>query len=985
MIEQYVYSRSDKSFVNSVGQKIGLGHGFMAWTDGVTADMQKALLLYCASFNNKVTTLADGGKAPVLIKAALSNGETVLQCSTWMQENRGFHVAHGYVLPAESAEQVCPEHWFLLPYQTTDANAHTEAGGLVFPQTESLPGKPLTLVPLAQAMEAMNIGREQFKQLLRACLDAIPLRRQVQIACDFTQPEFRAAQQQVLCWIYRCLPWALRRALGFDMTFTAATAPRQYQIAFVADRLVQVSGRSVTVRAEKPVPLGSHYLFMGGEVYHGRGAESRFDTDTLFGRWMDRLVDVLWDAGEQFAPVLEQLEAVYACLQESIGKLALNAEEAIAPELYDALFWNNMIRADQPHLESVLDGLECSEEEAYAAKETLLRLPVQAEGGEALAVSALEDVWGRSQREDDPRAMTLLRLVSDRGGKIRETADAMAGALFARALRRSEDVPAQMEVYREKMEPACYARALQVALFTGPQSGTDAACWNELGLDAGEAALYAVRNAWAFCRLKKAMDMVHLLELVINGAAALPGIDAQQAQIVTAQLQENARICIEQAEPAALGQLGRVARYCLDTDPRTVDIARRVLVWLKASHAAGAQGVGLTQLEELQKAFQPSAADPVVAQVWRELFCETFARSKETAPDTLYPVCPEIFDRLRKLLQAVVWESAEQRAGYASEMFGRAMTLCTVASPEFMTAEWMQEQLAILSACEQRDKLMTIWQVLALFMQKLPELQPEKKGMFSGGAYEEEFFAQWNCLKGLQMEYALAGGDIVTLYQVLANLYVKDVLPQAAGVIALYAGRYAAAKVGEKYRIPTAALLNKLLVQGEPGRLEGVLTLCRNVEQADVPTDVWMFRGELLQALCAEDVLDALHKGISVEEAAAVTIMRNVTEMTQEGLLDAAQAQMINSAALGYLREKGGMLHKPLLGMYEKKYLRSLTDAPEERTAGKTAWKPWEKLAGKSAKDTGTVDGWGQMDGGLAGWPAEEPAKPTGKSIFRKK
>ena len=46
MIEQYVYSRSDKSFVNSVGQKIGLGHGFMAWTDGVTADMQKALEKY---------------------------------------------------------------------------------------------------------------------------------------------------------------------------------------------------------------------------------------------------------------------------------------------------------------------------------------------------------------------------------------------------------------------------------------------------------------------------------------------------------------------------------------------------------------------------------------------------------------------------------------------------------------------------------------------------------------------------------------------------------------------------------------------------------------------------------------------------------------------------------------------------------------------------------------------------------------------------
>ena len=989
MIEQYVYSRSDKSFVNKAGQKIGLGHGFMAWTDGVTADMQKALQMYCAVFNNKSTTLPDGGRAPVLIKAALATGDTVLQCSTWLKGERGIHVAHGYVVPQDSAEQFCPEHWFLLPYQTTDANAHTEEGGLVYPQAEQLPGEALVLQPLAQAMEAMNIGQEQFSRLLRACADAIPLRRQVQIACDFTLPDIRSRQQQVLCWIYRCLPWALRRALGFDMTFTAATAPRQYQISFVWDRLVQVSGRSVTVRAEKPVPLGNHYMFMGGEVYHGRGAESRFDTDTLLGRWLDRLVAVLWEAGENHAAVLAQLEEVYRCFHTGIEKLALRAEETIDPALYDALIWNNMVRADQPHLESVLDGLECSEEEAYAAKEKLLCLPVQAEGGEALAISALEDVWGRSQREDDPRAFRLLRLVSDRGGRIRETADAMAGALFARALRRSrEDVPGQMELLREKMETECYKRALQGALFTGPQNAADAACWNELGLAADAEALWTVRNDWALCRLSKATDAVHMLETVLRGAASLPGIDEEQAQTVTGHLLANALQSIGTSGVITLGQMGRAARYCLEKDARTVQIARKMLTCMKERYVTGERGIGLTQLEELQKTFRPAAADEVVSGLWLELFEEAYARSGEQAPDSLCPLCPELFERLCAVLQAVPWQSDEQRDGCAAVLFDKAMMLCTVEAPEFMTAEWLQAQLAILAACGQRRPLVAVWAALAGYLQALAEMQPEKKGVFSGGSvYEDEFGAQWNCLKAVRTEYALAGNDLIMLFHLLATLYGKGVVPLQAGVICLYAGRCAAAKVSEKYRLPAAVFLRRMLLGGEPGRLAAVLSLCRSVEQEDVPADVRAFRADILQSLCDEELLDALHRGISVEEAAGVAIMRSVTELAQQELLETEPALAVNTAVLAYLREKGGMLHKPLLGIYEKKYLRALSGEPEERPAGKLPWKPWEKRGAREdsapADSAAQADGWDRTDNW--GQPAEAQPQESGvKKIFRK-
>jgi acyl carrier protein len=77
------------------------------------------------------------------------------------------------------------------------------------------------------------------------------------------------------------------------------------------------------------------------------------------------------------------------------------------------------------------------------------------------------------------------------------------------------------------------------------------------------------------------------------------------------------------------------------------------------------------------------------------------------------------------VLKNVPWQSNEQRDGCAGTLFEKAMILCTVEAPEFMTAEWLQAQLAILAACGQRKPLVAVWSALARYLQALEEMQPE--------------------------------------------------------------------------------------------------------------------------------------------------------------------------------------------------------------------------------------------------------------------
>ena len=196
MTEQYIYSRSEREFTNTLNQTIPLGFGFMAFSSGMDNTLKRDVKVHCEDCPRIFQT--DGQSVPMRFfrKARLPKGQILLQESTWIEKgSRDFHVAHGYVLD-EPAMTAGPAKWLAAEFRLEDPNGIP--GGI--PPLESLselPGQELSkLHPLRGA--ALGLGMESYCQLLLACFDAVASRRQVLIAWDFEQSEEWELRRSVL-------------------------------------------------------------------------------------------------------------------------------------------------------------------------------------------------------------------------------------------------------------------------------------------------------------------------------------------------------------------------------------------------------------------------------------------------------------------------------------------------------------------------------------------------------------------------------------------------------------------------------------------------------------------------------------------------------------------------------------------------------------------------------------------------------------------
>ena len=90
----------------------------------------------------------------------------------------------------------------------------------------------------------------------------------MQIAFDFALPQAQQLRNQVLCWIYQCLPFAVRRVMGFDAVCTEATATRQYQLTLVSKNNIQINGKKAYIRRGSLMAVGSNFLFAQGKLFH---------------------------------------------------------------------------------------------------------------------------------------------------------------------------------------------------------------------------------------------------------------------------------------------------------------------------------------------------------------------------------------------------------------------------------------------------------------------------------------------------------------------------------------------------------------------------------------------------------------------------------------------------------------------------------------------------------------------------------------------
>lgn len=486
MAEQYIYSRSDKGFVNGRGQNVALGFGFVAFSP----NMGKALM-DSVNVHSKDCPQLDESRLPLLRKTCLPKGQTLLQESTWIRDGeRAFHVAHGYVLEAAEADSAGPEGWFAAPFRLENPNLVED--GILLDSLSGLPaGEPFRPRPLKETMESLGMNQKGFCQLLLACLDALSARTQLLIAWDFTAPDLR---RSVLYWLYTCLPREIWPGVGFDSVYSEMSTPGQVQLVFVDRTQLATQEKYPGIQlGSLPVALGSRYLALDGHVIHNEGkAKSVWcGGEGIYVRWLEKLADALWSCTGEPAAIAQALDEFYANFQRQLD--AAPKGERTDPKWYDVVCERSLDAAPAALKEVCAAAREgISEDEHIGCRLVLIDLLDAGERGEILEYFLTH----RHRTPMGEEEAEVLRLLGGPGPELAEYVAAIFGAYMAEETDVLGSAPGQvLERYRRLLPEELYDMARQ-RLFAGPAQEKEKRIWSRCKVDGGEAACRRRRDAW---------------------------------------------------------------------------------------------------------------------------------------------------------------------------------------------------------------------------------------------------------------------------------------------------------------------------------------------------------------------------------------------------------------------------------------------------------------------------------------------------------
>ena len=728
MIEQYIYSRSKKKFINGRGEQINLGFGFMAVTPGLKEKDKEDLLLFCGQYRNKDVKDASGQLVPMGCKSTLrSGGAAVLQHNCYMTiEQRGTHVAHGFLIPWDSPALVQPRGWFGADFWRTDPNLESpgdgETGkGILLDGVEQLPGQPLQLWPLAQVMEQLQINEQGFSAVLRACFDAVCGQQQVQIAFDFGMPQAEQLQKQVLCWIYQCLPFSLRRKMGFDAVCTDATAVRQYQLTLVPKDTIQIVGQKAYIRRSSLTAVGNHFMFAQGQLFHVAASNKMEWTggDSLFARWMDSMVHQLWQTQGDVQPLLDKLDQVYALFDRLMAEVP--PESACDRDLFDAICWHYLAdgngKVEQaPHIPQIDDCVECTPEEVRRCQLALLALPGQ-RAAEEVGLSVLADLRERIGEQDDAGRDEMLALleVAGRGPeRVAEKALRIGQALLAHEIVHGTGRPeGLLEKYKQAFQGERYVSLVEHGLVGPCGPGKQ-----------GAEACSPVVDAWVRRWLEPCDSLTQLSDSCKKCLYALPEISEQATETLYKALTE----CINQLVSAQSYRI-TLEEMCtlidrmsqLKSDHRAQrlhKIDQGLLAYMRKRYSQSNPQASLGELETLWRAFQPYMHDEYMRENWNGLLKER--GEKLAIGDCKKGFHPDLYqqdslERLNRLDQALAGQPDARRV--MQLLYHGSLQAMEENPVPFMNGVWMRQQATALRSvvAEEDKKLLLLWDALGNF------------------------------------------------------------------------------------------------------------------------------------------------------------------------------------------------------------------------------------------------------------------------------
>lgn len=678
MIEQYIYSRAEK---------VGVGFGFMALSPHMTQALKDEVQMYCESCPEIMTADSTGKRLPLYRKVYLPvNKKVLMQGSAWIEENvtRPFHVSHGYLIDEDAFAAIPVQDWTALAYRLEDLNL-TESG--IHLDSLEAPGKGAGFWPLSETMRALRLNEEEACRLLLACFDALASGCQVRIAFDFSVPDAKVIQDQVVSWLLALLPYELRIKLGTDSIYTASSSSRQIQIAFVDKDALQGDDVVVGDRLDR---LEDNFLVRDGYVIHSdRYPCVWFEKKSLFASWLGRVVEMFWKS--ELKPLWDvahqELDGVYARFQAQLDSAPL--EIKLDSRLYDAVCWTLINGSEESGALAVIAKQirgSVTGDEARAYNLTVMTMLGDDEQSIAAREKFVNDLIEGYRPPADKKKLEYLSMMLDSG--MEECATILlsvfmagdidqGGAGVTKAMRPYEELPAEV-----------WAQLLSSAFF-GPDDELRKV-WGRCGVKSDAAAAELRRKAWQMEMLAGCKSPSEILGCMERALSSLKGLEPQERSQLANEMEHTILDSrLKQLLPSPTST--DVVRMLKDIGPYRGgviwDTCCNMVADLANRCKLGPGEGSLAEINELKRVFAPYAEEKPLADCWKKLSAlQVRALSNDR---TALQVNADTTDQIRGLAGSLPPEAA----GELKKLLLRVYDQLLSKPQPFMSASWFQKEV----------------------------------------------------------------------------------------------------------------------------------------------------------------------------------------------------------------------------------------------------------------------------------------------------
>lgn len=729
-IEQYIYSRADRSFTHH-GISVGLGYGFLDLSSGMDKKLKDVVGVYCNQFPRGGAISGDLRSLPVFQKVYLPQvGRLMLQRNVFLSPNnltsnkRGFHVAHGYLVPKELPDIVQPLKYFMLKYVKGDPNEVEGGINREKPGKFDLDIKLISeILPFRQTMQTIGLEKDGLIQLLLACFDALADDTQILIACDFRSADWENTCCMVMYWLFTCLPNELKLKLGVDSIYTEASIPGATHIAFVDKSVIELSSGDasrISVKIDRDAePLRKKFLLVGNQLFYNPNYKRHWlGRSSLFINWLKYVVDSLWEKNPGWTDNKDNspLPQAYGKMQEMLE--AIPEEQRLDPEQYDVACWQ-LVQKPEGFLAEVAEKVcrETTKEQSQHYN----RIAISSGMGKTLDWETVEStiaaVLNNPQAPIDQAYIQLLGkwIVSkETSGSVKENALKYLDTFIKTDLNAPDaDVVLTLEKYKEVVDGKCFTYLLDCTLFHNP-SKEDA---------------WKLRDKWyreklsAYCNLESALQCPAFIESELKKLlepfnqdklypSFLEKTKIEMADVWVSMLREQIGKDSVKDSPAETISLQDVLAFVKAVTPYqsdkmwegiskvAEDMTKICQVWNSA---------GLEELQEIQAVFQEVKNDKIFTKCQCILLRKEYKRIRESGGLRGVGVSPSehLTDRLSEIGNGIPKDASKEAKvelqQYVNEMFVDAydLLLYTDTLLPFINAEWLKREI---TSCSHRKK-----------------------------------------------------------------------------------------------------------------------------------------------------------------------------------------------------------------------------------------------------------------------------------------